>query len=158
MCKIEHGYLLGSDMVKEAAKQTDVDGFDQVSFFFVLFQIHLFNNILKRHCYKFELQKVLDDQRNETHPKFKAQDSKRYMDFAKTAQRLIDTEMGETSQQHRNLDDSMNVDDSQTQNIISDIDPITKMKLVQPVRNKHCNHIYGYQSVQQLLQKNPRLR
>lgn len=30
VCKIEHGFLLGIDIVKEAAKQTSVETFDQV--------------------------------------------------------------------------------------------------------------------------------
>lgn len=30
VCKIEHGFLLGHDIVKEAAKQTSVETFDQV--------------------------------------------------------------------------------------------------------------------------------
>ncbi|KAG4073629.1 hypothetical protein HA402_000853 [Bradysia odoriphaga] len=38
------------------------------------------------------------------------------------------------------------------------IDPITKGPLVRPVRNKHCNHIYGYQSVIDSLAINRRLR
>lgn len=38
------------------------------------------------------------------------------------------------------------------------IDPITKGALVRPVRNKHCNHIYGYQSVVDSLAINRRLR
>lgn len=30
VCKIEHGFMLGHDIVKEAAKQTTVESFDQV--------------------------------------------------------------------------------------------------------------------------------
>lgn len=80
------------------------------------------------------------------------------MDFVKKAQRLVDVEVGEPSQRSENLDASMDVDDSQPSELISDIDPLTKKQLVHPVRNKHCNHIYGYDSVLQLLQQNPRLR
>lgn len=74
------------------------------------------------------------------------------------AQRLVDVEAGEPSQRSQDLDASMDVDDSQPNELISDIDPITKTQLVHPVRNKNCNHVYGYDSVLQLLQKNPRLR
>lgn len=100
----------------------------------------------------------MEDQRNDSHPKFKPQNSKRYTDFVKKAQRLVDAEAGETSQRSQNLDISMDVDGSQQVEHIPDIDPITKKKLVNPVRNKHCNHIYGYDSVIQLIQQNPRLR
>lgn len=31
VCKLEHGFMLGHDIVKDAAKQTTVDSFDQVS-------------------------------------------------------------------------------------------------------------------------------
>lgn len=31
VCKIEHGYVIGQDIVKEAARQTSVEAFDQVS-------------------------------------------------------------------------------------------------------------------------------
>lgn len=102
---------------------------------------------------------MLDDQRQETQAKFKAQTSKRYMDFVKKTQRLIDVESAESSQ-HTQGNDSMDIDDGGTQSgeLISDIDPITKKQLVHPVRNKHCKHIYGYDSVLQSLQVNPRLR
>lgn len=30
VCKLEHGFMLGHDIVKEAAKQTTVETFDQV--------------------------------------------------------------------------------------------------------------------------------
>lgn len=30
VCKFEHGFLIGNDIVKEAAKQTSVETFDQV--------------------------------------------------------------------------------------------------------------------------------
>lgn len=30
VCKLEHGFMLGHDIVKEAAKQTTVESFDQV--------------------------------------------------------------------------------------------------------------------------------
>lgn len=95
---------------------------------------------------------------NEVQPKFKAQSSKRYTDFVKTAQRMIDIESAEASQGSQNLDDSMDVDQPQSSQLISDIDPITKQPLQRPVRNKHCKHIYGYDSVLQSLQRNPRLR
>lgn len=101
---------------------------------------------------------MLEDQRNEPQPKFKAQTSKRYTDFVKKAQRLVDIESAETSQDSQNVNDSMDVDQPQSGEIISYIDPLTKKPLENPVRNKHCNHIYGYDSVLQSLQKNPRLR
>ncbi|KAJ6643105.1 E3 SUMO-protein ligase NSE2 [Pseudolycoriella hygida] len=40
----------------------------------------------------------------------------------------------------------------------SAIDPLTKGPLLRPVRNIHCGHTYGYQSVMDSLQINPRLR
>lgn len=30
VCKLEHGFMLGHDIVKEAARQTTVEAFDQV--------------------------------------------------------------------------------------------------------------------------------
>lgn len=100
---------------------------------------------------------MLEDQRNESQPKFKAQTSKRYMDFVKKTQRLIDAESAESSQNTQG-NDSMDIDDASSGEFIPDIDPITKKQLEHPVRNKHCNHIYGYDSVLQLVQQNPRLR
>lgn len=41
---------------------------------------------------------------------------------------------------------------------ISDLDPITKGPLEKPCRNKICNHIYGMDSIAQLIQINPRMR
>lgn len=38
------------------------------------------------------------------------------------------------------------------------IDPLTKGPLIRPVRNRHCNHVYGYQSVMDSLEINRRLR
>lgn len=32
VCKLEHGFMLGHDIVKEAAKQTTVESFDQVMY------------------------------------------------------------------------------------------------------------------------------
>lgn len=102
---------------------------------------------------------MLEDSRNESQPKFKAQTSKRYMDFVKKTQRLADAEAAESSQGSQNADDSMDIDDAQQSGeLISDIDPITKQPLEHPVRNKHCNHVYGYDSVLQSVQQNPRLR
>ncbi|XP_055310611.1 E3 SUMO-protein ligase NSE2-like [Sitodiplosis mosellana] len=130
VCKIEHGFLLGHDIVKEAAKQGSVETFDQ----------------------------VLEDHRDESHPKFKPQTSKRYTDFVKKAQRLVDVERDDASQASQDVDMTIDLDSSQVQEHIPDIDPITKQKLERPVRNKHCNHIYGFNSVQQSIQQNARLR
>lgn len=83
------------------------------------------------------------------------------MDFVKKTQRLIDAETAESSQNSQgsqNANDSMDIDDAHSGELIPDIDPITKQQLERPVRNTHCNHIYGYNSVLQLLQQNPRLR
>lgn len=38
------------------------------------------------------------------------------------------------------------------------VDPITKGPLIRPVQNRHCGHIYGYQSVMDSLEINRRLR
>lgn len=104
----------------------------------------------------------MDDSQSELqNTKFKPQSSKRYMNFVKKTQRLIDVEVGEssqTTQDSQNMDDPMDVDDPQSGELIPDIDPITKAPLENPVRNKHCNHIYGYDSVKQSLQRNSRLR
>lgn len=99
----------------------------------------------------------MNDYENEAQPKFKPQNSKRYTDFVKKAQRLVDVEREDASQ---SADVSMDIDDdmSKTTQSIPDIDPITKQQLVRPVRNKICNHIYGYDSVFQSVQRNPRLR
>lgn len=35
VCKIEHGFLLGNDIVKEAAKQASVETFDQVRIIYI---------------------------------------------------------------------------------------------------------------------------
>lgn len=79
------------------------------------------------------------------------------MDFVKKAQRSVDIQSDGPSQSSQDVV-SMDVDDMQPNELISDIDPITKQQLVNPVRNKHCNHIYGRDSVLQLVQQNPRLR
>lgn len=100
----------------------------------------------------------MEDHRTESHPKFKPQSSKRYTDFVKKAQRLVDIETAESSQASQDVDMTIDLDSSQSQEHIPDIDPITKQKLEHPVRNKHCNHIYGFNSVQQSIQQNSRLR
>lgn len=79
------------------------------------------------------------------------------MDFVKKAQRLVDVENADSSQ---NSDiQTMDVDDlTQTEQLIPDIDPITKKKLERPVRNKQCGHIYGFDTVLKSLQQSSRLR
>lgn len=71
---------------------------------------------------------------------------------------MVDVERADTSQASQDVDMSIDVDSSQREQIIPDIDPITKQKLERPVRNKHCNHIYGFNSVQQSIQQSGRLR
>lgn len=109
-------------------------------------------------CHSKKYTQVLEDHRTESHPKFKPQTSKRYTDFVKKAQRLVDVERAETSQASQDVDMTIDLDSSQTEEIIPDIDPITKQKLERPVRNKHCNHIYGFNTVQQSIQQSSRLR
>ncbi|XP_031620495.1 E3 SUMO-protein ligase NSE2-like [Contarinia nasturtii] len=130
VCKLEHGFILGHDIVKEAAKQATVETFDQ----------------------------VLEEHRNESHPKFKPQNSKRYTDFVKKAQRMVDVDRADVSQFSQSVNISLDDDKAQTEQLIPDIDPITKEKLERPVRNRHCNHIYGLISVQQSIQRNSRFR
>lgn len=130
VCKIEHGCLIGGDIVKEAAKLSSIEAFDQ----------------------------ALADSLNESQPKFKAQSSKRYLDFMKKAQQMIRIERGDDANVSQSSQMQMDEDISQPNEVISDIDPITKKRLENPVRNKHCRHIYGYQSVLQSLQRNSRLR
>lgn len=100
----------------------------------------------------------MEDHRNESHPKFKAHTSKRFTDFVKKAQRSVDVERADTSQSSQSANMSIDDDLSHAEELIPDIDPITKRKLERPVRNKHCNHIYGYDSVLQSLQQTSRLR
>lgn len=101
---------------------------------------------------------MLEDSLNESHPKFKPQNSKRFTDFVKKAQRLVDVERDDAPQASQDVDMTIDLDASQIQELIPDIDPITKQKLERPVRNKQCNHIYGFVSVQQSIQQNSRLR
>lgn len=83
---------------------------------------------------------------------FNAKHSKRYTDFAKEITRFVQSHSDEgTSSQM--IDEDVQMDDR-----IVDIDPITKLPLENPVKNKNCNHIYGKDSVVQSLQRNPRLR
>lgn len=155
VCKIEHGFLLGQDIIKEAAKQPSVETFEQVHLTnfkstLIVFSVH-YNEFLK------PFAQYLEGHRNESHPKFKPQSSIRYTNFVKKAHRLVDIETTNTSQS--TVDMSMEIDEvSQSSQVITDIDPITKQKLERPVRNKHCKHIYGYESVLQSVQLNPRLR
>lgn len=94
---------------------------------------------------------------NESQSKFKEQSSKRYLDFMRKAQQIIRIEQGDVNVS-QSSQISMDEDISQPNEVISNIDPITKKLLENPVRNKHCCHIYGYQSVLQSLQHNSRLR
>lgn len=103
-------------------------------------------------------KQVLEDNRNESHPKFKSQSSKRYLDFMKKAQQSVRIERGNIAETSQSSQMAIDDDISQPDELISDIDPITKKQLEHPVRNKHCNHIYGYDSVLQSVQRNPRLR
>lgn len=115
------------------------------------------------HIFPFHFLKLLNqalaDHLNESHPKFKPQTSKRYTDFVKKAQRFVDVERDDSTQAFsQDVDMTIELDASHTQEIIPDIDPITKQKLERPVRNRICNHIYGFNSVQQTIQQNSRLR
>lgn len=77
------------------------------------------------------------------------------MDFVKRAEMMVRVHNGADSETEMNVD----VDDANQVNThIVDIDPITKLPLEHPVRNKICKHIYGKESVLQCLQSNPRLR
>lgn len=76
----------------------------------------------------------------------------------KKAQQTIRIERGDDANVSQSSQMPMDEDISQPNEVISDIDPITKKRLENPVRNKHCRHIYGYQSVLQSLQRNSRLR
>lgn len=49
-------------------------------------------------------------------------------------------------------------DDFIMEDVLCDIDPITKAPLQNPVRNKKCRHIYGRDSITESLNMNPRLR
>lgn len=103
--------------------------------------------------------KALEDHLNGSHPKFKPQTSKRYTDFVKKAQCFIDVERDDATQaSSQDVDMTIDLDASQSQELIPDVDPLTKQKLERPVRNRICNHIYGFNSVQQSIQQNPRLR
>lgn len=55
VCKLEHGFMLGHDIVKEAAKQTTVESFDQVIYHQHTKKIDqltkfFFSSILTFHC------------------------------------------------------------------------------------------------------------
>lgn len=76
----------------------------------------------------------------------------------KKAQQSVRIERGNIAETSQSSQMAIDDDISQPDELISDIDPITKKQLEHPVRNKHCNHIYGYDSVLQSVQRNPRLR
>ncbi len=56
------------------------------------------------------------------------------------------------------LDDDDDYDETPTTEIIPYTDPITKLPLTDPVRNKLCRHIYGKASILELIAKNPKFR
>lgn len=76
----------------------------------------------------------------------------------KKAQQSVRIERGNIAETSQSSQMAIDDDISQPDELISEIDPITKQQLEHPVRNKHCNHIYGYDSVLQSVQRNPRLR
>lgn len=51
------------------------------------------------------------------------------------------------------MEDGMAIVDS-----ASYIDPITKNRLVNPVRNRICNHVYEKRSLEESIMINPRMR
>jgi len=55
------------------------------------------------------------------------------------------------------LEESILAEDSTSEHITT-IDPITKQKLTDPVRNCRCKHIYGRAAILQLIKKNPKIR
>ncbi|XP_058461951.1 E3 SUMO-protein ligase NSE2-like [Malaya genurostris] len=74
---------------------------------------------------------------------------KRYKDFVTQAKMLLTGDVNESNI----TDDDLHVEDT-----ICDIDPISKLPLEIPVRNKKCNHIYEKSSIEMLIRNNPRTR
>lgn len=58
----------------------------------------------------------------------------------------------------QNADDTMDDDIQFTQNEINVIDPFSKKRMVDPVKNKVCNHVYDKNTVEEVLKMNPRTR
>lgn len=98
------------------------------------------------------IEKALDDNEEGPSQTFNPEYSKRYKDFAKKINRVEVMFAEEGSSQQ--IDEDVQA----VNNHIEHIDPITKQPLKNPVRNKHCNHVYGKESVMALLQQNSRLR
>lgn len=90
-----------------------------------------------------------------------------YLDFSrqlktlmagKNQQQEVDNADAETEAEEVELDDSVEMDEGEYQEVIPELDPITKQPLRDPVRNSVCGHIYGKVAMLEILKNNARTR
>lgn len=85
--------------------------------------------------------------------RFKPKDSKRYQAFVQDLNKVDAPQTGTSS-----VANTSNSEVFTMTGTVNEIDPITKGPLEDPVRNKHCKHIYGKLSISQSIQLNPNIR
>lgn len=75
-------------------------------------------------------------------------ESKRVSDFANDLEDLL-YQYG--AKEMQNMNQTMTVDGMEIDEVISTVDPISKGQIHNPVRNKHCNHIYDKDTITQAI-------
>lgn len=85
---------------------------------------------------------------------FMPKDSRRYKNFQKDLEHAVNK-----AKNANVLDESVALTEEQlNESQHAYLDPITKRPIENPVRNKRCNHIYGKNSITELIRQNPRCR
>ncbi|XP_043472929.1 E3 SUMO-protein ligase NSE2-like [Leptopilina heterotoma] len=103
-----------------------------------------FEDILEK--YKNEMDKINPD----------VSRNRNLVDFNRQIKDLLKD--GENDKSKDNNDDDDDDDLQCTQKEINVVDPFTKKRMTDPMRNKLCGHIYDRESVTALLKVNPRTR
>lgn len=99
------------------------------------------------------LSQALEETKRTQHNRFKAKESNRYQTFVKDLNHVSAQYAEGETEPNTSISDVYATSDN-----LNDIDPITKGPLMKPVRNRHCNHIYGKDSIIESIQNNGRIR
>lgn len=83
-------------------------------------------------------------------------DSERYKNYANELEKMaFETNNTTAGPSLLNLADDMQVEE---QNVLEMIDPVSKRQIINPVRNKICNHVYEEETVKGAIKMNSRVK